>query len=158
VAVIGSGDYAFHEASDLLPFASKIYILTNGRTYSGGQNEKFVVDERKLAAVTGNEEKLHAVVFTDGESLPVDGAFIAEGTANALDLAGKIGIEHDGKAIIVNADQKTSLNGLFAAGDCTGGLMQISVAVGEGAKAGMAAARYVKEQRGEKVQATQWAK
>jgi thioredoxin reductase (NADPH) len=158
VAVIGSGDYAFHEASDLLPFASKIYILTNGRTYSGGQNEKFVVDERKLAAVTGDEDKLRAVLFTDGESLPVDGAFIAEGTANALDLAGKIGIEHDGKAIIVNADQKTSLNGLFAAGDCTGGLMQISVAVGEGAKAGMAAARYVKEQRGEKVQATQWAK
>lgn len=156
VAVIGSGDYAFHEASDLLPFASRIYLLSNGRPYSGQRHEKILVDERPLARISGNEDKVNAVEFADGESLAVDGVFVAEGTANALDLANKIGIENDGKVILVNADQRTSLNGLFAAGDCTGGLLQVAVAVGEGAKAGMAAAAYVKEQRGEKMQRTQW--
>lgn len=156
VAVIGSGDYAFHEASDLVPFARQIHLLTNGRPYTGGQHEKIQVDERKLAAVTGNEDKVNAVVFADGENLSVDGVFVAEGTANALDLANKIGIEHDGKVILVKENQQTSLNGLFAAGDCTGGLLQVAVAVGEGAKAGLAAVAYVKEQRGEKVKATQW--
>lgn len=156
VAVIGNGDYAFHEASDLLPFAREIHLLTNGRPYTGAAHEKIRVDERKLKAVTGDENKVNAVAFADGEALTVDGVFIAEGTANALDLANKIGIEHDGKVILVNQDQKTSLNGLYAAGDCTGGLLQVAVAVGEGAKAGMAASAYVKEQRGEKVKATQW--
>lgn len=156
VAVIGSGDYAFHEASDLLPFASRIHLLTNGRPYTGERQEKIVVDERPLALVSGDDDKVRAVEFADGESLPVDGVFVAEGTANALDLANKIGIENDGKVILVNADQKTSLNGLFAAGDCTGGLLQVAVAVGEGARAGMSAAAYVKEQRGEKMQRTQW--
>jgi len=156
VAVIGNGDYAFHEASDLLPFAREIHLLTNGRPYTGGSHEKIRIDERNLASVTGDENKVNAVAFADGDTLAVDGVFIAEGTANALDLANKIGIEHDGKVILVDSAQKTSLNGLFAAGDCTGGLLQVAVAVGEGAKAGMAAVAYVKEQRGEKVKATQW--
>lgn len=155
-AVIGSGDYAFHEASDLLPFAREIHLLTNGRPFTGGQHEKILVDERRIASVTGDENKVNAVVFADGTTLTVDGVFVAEGTANALDLASKIGIEHDGKVILVDGNQKTSLNGLFAAGDCTGGLLQVAVAVGEGAKAGMAAAAYVKEHRGETVKATQW--
>lgn len=155
VAVIGSGEYAFHEASDLVPFASKIYVLTNGRPYTGGQHEKFAVDERKLASVAGDKDRINAIVFADGESMPVDGVFIAEGTANALDLAAKIGIENDGKVIIVKENQETSLNGLFAAGDCTGGLLQVSVAVGKGAKAGVAAAAFIRKQRGEKAKPTQ---
>ncbi len=156
VAVIGNGDYAYHEASDLLPFASEIHLLTNGRPYSGATHEKIRVDERKLAAVVGNENKVNGVTFADGDTLTVDGVFIAEGTANALDLANKIGIEHDGKVILVDPEHKTSLNGLYAAGDCTGGLLQVAVAVGEGTRAGMAAAAYVKAQRGEKVKPVQW--
>ena len=42
-------------------------------------------------------------------------------------------------------EQKTNVPGVFVAGDCVGRFMQISVAVGEGAKAGRAAIAYVKE-------------
>ena len=48
----------------------------------------------------------------------------------------------------VGADMSTGLPGLFAAGDCTGGLLQVSVAVGEGAKAAMSAIKFVKSSGG----------
>lgn len=157
VAVIGSGDYALHEAQDLLPFATSIHLLSNGRPLAAKpENDKIVVDDRKLARVVGDDDRVTGIEFENGELLAIDGIFVAEGTANAVDLANKIGIENDGKVILVDADQKTSLNGLYAAGDCTGGLLQVAVAVGEGARAGMSAAAYVKEQRGEKAQKMQW--
>lgn len=39
---------------------------------------------------------------------------------------------------------QTNMPGCFAAGDCIGGILQISVAVGEGAKAGLTAIRYLR--------------
>ena len=41
----------------------------------------------------------------------------------------------------------TNVPGLYAAGDCTGGLLQISKAVGEGAKAAMSMIRFVRQQK-----------
>ena len=49
--------------------------------------------------------------------------------------------------ILLDKDFQTTLPGLFAAGDCTGGTLQVSIAVGEGAKAGLAAIKYIRENR-----------
>ncbi len=95
--------------------------------------------------------------FDDQTRLNVDGIFVAEGTASALDLALKLGLENDGRGITVEPyTQATNLPGVYAAGDCTGGLLQIAVAVGEGAQAGMSAASFVKTARGEKTKRVQW--
>ncbi|NCC76921.1 MAG: thioredoxin reductase, partial [Clostridia bacterium] len=158
VAVIGNGDYAFKEASELKPFASQITLLTNDRPYEASlADEKITVDLRKIAAVSGDEIKVRRVEMADGSILEVDGVFVAEGTASALDLAQKLGLANDGKVVTVNSrDQDTNLPGVFAAGDCTGGLLQIAVAVGDGARAGMAAANYVRQLKGEKEVKVQW--
>ena len=60
------------------------------------------------------------------------------GTASSSDLARKIGARIENNNIIVNENMETTVPGLFACGDCTGGLLQISKAVYEGAKAGLA--------------------
>lgn len=52
-----------------------------------------------------------------------------------------------GGKIRVNDSMMTNVNGLFAAGDCTGGLLQVSKAVGDGAAAGMAIIKYVKSEK-----------
>ena len=46
---------------------------------------------------------------------------------------------------IVDEKMKTNLPGLFAAGDCTGGVLQVSVAVGEGAKAALSAIEFARK-------------
>jgi len=47
--------------------------------------------------------------------------------------------------IIVGAQMETNVLGVYAAGDCTGGLLQIAKAVYEGAVAGLSAVRDLRE-------------
>jgi thioredoxin reductase (NADPH) len=64
-----------------------------------------------------------------------------------VELARKAGIMLDasGKHIQIGQDGSTNVPGIFAAGDCTGGLLQVAKAVHEGAEAGLAAVRYLKK-------------
>ena len=45
----------------------------------------------------------------------------------------------------MNADGSTAVPGLFAAGDCTGGLLQVAKAVADGAEAAMSAVKFVRK-------------
>ena len=77
--------------------------------------------------------------------MDVDGVFIAIGAAGSLELARKMGVLlHDG-AIAVGANMETNVPGIYAAGDCTGGLLQIAKAVYEGAEAGLATVRWLRK-------------
>lgn len=90
---------------------------------------------------------MEGVTFEDGESLALDGIFVALGSAGAADLARKIGAMTEGRSIKVDEEMATNVPGLYAAGDCTGGLLQISKAVGEGAKAAMSMIRLLRQQK-----------
>ncbi|TFF99326.1 MAG: hypothetical protein EU541_05200 [Promethearchaeota archaeon] len=57
----------------------------------------------------------------------------------------KAGIELDEKGNIkVDENQLTNLKGVYAAGDVTGGILQVIFAAAEGARAGINAARYIR--------------
>lgn len=156
VAVVGNGEYAVKEASELKHIAAEVIIMTNGRPLeASGSDPQMRINQSRILKAEGDEDKIRRLITTDG-SLEVDGVFVAEGTASALDLALKLGLENDGKVILTDANQQTNLPGLFAAGDCTGGLLQVAVAVGEGAKAGMAAAGFVRKLQGGREPTVQW--
>ena len=59
------------------------------------------------------------------------------GTASADDLAKKIGVVLKNNSIQVDENMQTNVKGIYACGDCTGGLLQINKAVYEGAKAAL---------------------
>ena len=78
--------------------------------------------------------------------LEVQGCFIEIGSVPSTSLAQAAGVKLDDKGYIVtNKEMETSVVGVFAAGDVTGDLAQIAVAVGEGAIAGTNAYYYVKK-------------
>ena len=137
VAVIGNGEYAAHEAAALLPVASSVTVLTDGKPMTASVPEGVLVDERKLSAVTG-EFKADTVVFADGETMSVSGVFVAVGVAGSADLARKLGAVVENGRITTDEKGATNVPGLYAAGDCTGGLLQIAKAVSDGAIAGTA--------------------
>lgn len=149
VAVIGSGEYALHEAQVLQPHAGKVMLLTNGEPLQVPVPDAIEVRTQKLAAVEGGD-RVTGVRFEDGTELPLDGIFLAIGTAGSSELARKIGAMLDGTDVKVDAQQATNVPGLFAAGDCTGGLLQVAKAVHEGAVAGLSALRYVRAKRSRK--------
>lgn len=145
VAVIGSGEYALHEAQTLLPVAGSVTMLTNGAPLTVEVPESIAVDTRKIVSIDG-EDTVSGVTFADGETLAADGVFVAVGVASSADLARKLGALTEGNRIVTNENGETNLPGLYAAGDCTGGLLQIAEAVAKGAKAGLAAVRFLREQ------------
>lgn len=70
--------------------------------------------------------------------MKIDGIFIAQGVAGSTEFAKKIGAKINNDKIVVDENMETSIKGLFACGDCTGGLYQVSKAVYDGTKAGLA--------------------
>lgn len=153
VAVLGSGDFALHEAGELAPMAASVTMLTNGAAETFSGQNPFPVERRKIAALEG-EEALTGVRFEDGGVLAVDGVFVAVGTAGSIEMARQIGAElNDAGRIAVDTGMQTSLPGLFAAGDCTGGMLQVAKAVYEGAQAGASAIQYIRAYKKNHVQA-----
>ena len=146
VAVLGSGEYALHEVSELLPIASSVTLLTHGNPTSATFPDTVAVEKRQIAELLG-EGTFQGVRYEDGTEEAFDGLFVALGSASATDLARKAGAAFDGANPVLGPDFQTTVPGLFAAGDCTGGTLQVAVAVGEGAVAGLAAIKYLREKR-----------
>ena len=121
-------------------------ILTDGKEPEVDFPEHYAVYTAKVKAVEG-EGKVERVVLADGTALDIAGLFVALGTAGSSDLARKIGALLNGTSVQVDENMATNVPGLFAAGDCTGGLLQVNKSAYEGAKAGLAASKYVRQQR-----------
>ena len=146
VAVLGHSDYAVHELSQLLPVVGSVVLCTNGKELEAAVPEGARVEAAPIASIDG-EDLVEAVTLEDGSKIPVSGVFVALGSAGAVELARKIGAQVEGNTIVVDSKMATNVPGLFAAGDCIGGLLQISTAVGEGAQAAMSAISYVRKNK-----------
>lgn len=147
VGILGSGDYALHEAEEMKAFTDKITIFTDGKELSAKKSEKtsgLSFNEKKIKKFVG-KDALSGIEFEDGTTQDIDGIFIAGESASGVDFARKVGVMFEGNSIVVDKEQKTNIKGLFAAGDCTGGFKQISVAVGQGAMAGRMIIEYLRE-------------
>ena len=145
VAVLGNGAYALHEAKVLEPLAAKVTILTNGKeeTFSKEELGTIQVETKKLISA-GGDTSLSYVELEDHSRLSLSGLFVALGTADSTDIARKLGLVIENNHILIESDTSTPLPGLYAAGDCTGGMLQIAKAVYEGALAGTRAVNYLK--------------
>ena len=76
-------------------------------------------------------------VVCDGQAVGAEGVFILRPTVAPADLFPGLTVE--GGYVAVDRRMATDLPGLFAAGDCTGGPLQVSKAAGEGLIAGQSA-------------------
>ena len=145
VAVLGDGPFAIHEAEYLKHVVGSVTILTNGKDDALAKAAGFVTITSPVTAVTGSQ-RLEAVRFADGSELEVSGLFVALGTADSTDIARKLGAQLDGRFIKVDNHGATNIPGLFAVGDCIGGLKQVAKAVHDGARAGLAAVKFLRQQ------------
>lgn len=140
VAIIGNGQFAVSEAKELSHVANKVVILTNGL-----QEPKceFEVKAKKIKWIEG-DKKVSKIKFEDETEIDIDGIFIALGEAGASDFAKTLGIIQSGDNIKVNEKMETNIDGIYACGNITGGLLQVAKAVYEGAQAGLSAVEYVR--------------
>ncbi|MBR4323710.1 NAD(P)/FAD-dependent oxidoreductase [Treponema sp.] len=155
VAVIGNGTFAVAEASHLAHIAESVTILTDGKDDAevkaaveadSSISAKIKIDSRKVTKVIPNAEntKVGGVTFADGETLSLDGVFVALGSAGAADFAKKLGLMLKGDSIATNEKMATNAPGIFSCGNANGGLLQVCKAVYEGGIAGLSAVDYIR--------------
>ena len=144
VAVVGSGEYALHEVQALLPVVKSVTLLTNGAALTADFPPEVAVCTQKVEAILG-EQTVTGVQLADGAVREVSGVFVALGVAGSTALARKLGAAVEGSRIVVDDKMQTTVPGLYAAGDCTGGLLQVAKAVYEGALAGTEAAKALRK-------------
>ena len=144
ISVLGNGKYAISETNELINIANSITILTDGKDEPEIRSDKVKIDTRKIREVRG-DKRIEEIDFEDNSTMKTDGLFVALGVAGSAEFAKKLGIITNKDRIVVNENMETNIPGIYACGDCTGGLLQISKAVYEGAKAGLQAVRYLKK-------------
>lgn len=151
IALIGYNEYMAHEASEIREISSDTTLLTNGMPLDVDGKDMYMInglkiDDEKIKGFFGGEY-LDGIEFESGRKENYDGVFIAYGSATGADMALKTGLLTENGYILVDDKQGTNLINVFAAGDCTGGFKQISVAVGEGAIAGKSAIEFVRSKK-----------
>jgi thioredoxin reductase (NADPH) len=157
VAVIGGGDSALKAALHLSRIASEVYLIHRREEFRAEEGLQAEVRRGGVKLLLNKAPKefkgdthLRSIVIEDVNSkeiteLKVDGVFVYIGSTPASSLAAKLGVEVDERSFIkVDRNQKTNIDGVFAAGDITGGILQVIGACGEGAVAATRAYEYIK--------------
>ncbi len=149
VGLVGYKDYVIHEAMELEPLTKNITIFTNGNELELSDKyiklaSKFTLNKNVIKGVDG-KDVIESIIFNDGTKETIDGLFIAFESASSIDFARKLGVITRKNSVVVDENQMTNLKGLFAAGDCTEGLKQVSTAVGQGAVAGKQMISYIRD-------------
>ncbi|MBI3589555.1 MAG: FAD-dependent oxidoreductase [Candidatus Liptonbacteria bacterium] len=150
VVVVGGGNAGLEAVVDLQPYAKKIYLLERGDFPKGDpitldkiqKDPKFelIVNAETLEIL--GEEKVTGLKYKDLKTnaekiLEVGGVFVEIGILPNSEMLGDL-VERDkfGDIIVDHKTQKTSLPGLWAAGDVTDVLYkQNNVSAGDAIKA-----------------------
>ena len=163
VTVIGGGDSACEEALFLTRFCSKVTLVHRRDTFRASKimaertlaHDKIEVcwnatPEAVLADESGNARALQVTISDSGESkeIPCKGVFIAIGHIPNTDFVDGL-LERDSNGYIipsVGSQVRTSIDGLFAAGDCVDHVYRQAItAAGMGCQSAIEAERWLAE-------------
>ena len=161
VAVVGGGDTACEEASYLAGLAAKVYMIVRKpylratdimkQRVENNPKIEILYETNTLGLYGDNGVEGAHLVWRKGEAderrydLPIDGFFLAIGHKPNTDLfRGKLKMDETGYIITEGHSPRTSVEGVFAAGDCADpDYRQAIVAAGSGCTAAMEAERYI---------------
>ncbi|RKD98262.1 NAD(P)/FAD-dependent oxidoreductase [Halopiger aswanensis] len=153
VFVLGHTESAAHVAMTMLNFTANVDLLLDGREPEWGDETEtklrvHPVDRIETSVVSAYEDEaiaedeppwLGGLSFGDGTERDYLGGFAMYGSSYNADLAADLGCElGENGAIDVDERRETSVDGAYAVGDVTHGQNQTTIAIGDGAYAGLA--------------------
>lgn len=150
VAVIGGGNAGFETAAQLLAYCKSVTLLQYGPEYKADPVtvEKVLANEHMKGILNAETKRVEGDVFVSGitykdqvtgeeKTVPVTGIFVEIGMVPSTDFVADI-VERDNynRIVIDPWTQKTSAEGVWAAGDCTNvRYHQNNIAAGDGVRA-----------------------
>ncbi|MCV7156373.1 NAD(P)/FAD-dependent oxidoreductase [Mycolicibacterium brisbanense] len=143
LAVLARGERAIHLALLLRNWSQDIVVLTDGPAeFDEDELRRFAVagvriDERTVVELQSNAGELAAIRFAEGDPLPRRGLLVASTLRQRSSLVAQLGLETAASQIavdtvVVDPIGRTSVPGVFAAGDITGQMPQVAAAIAAG--------------------------
>ncbi|MGQ9720030.1 MAG: NAD(P)/FAD-dependent oxidoreductase [Candidatus Jordarchaeum sp.] len=158
VIVVGGGANAVETALILKNIAKKVHIIHRRDNFRADELlvEKLeksnvnIIYNSQIKKIEGNNHVTKVTIYNNKSNketeMKADQIIFCIGAIPASEMLKELPVEVDQKGTIrTDCDQKTSVEGIFAAGDVAGGAMRISAAIGEGVKAAMTAYLYIKQ-------------
>ncbi|WP_254764149.1 NAD(P)/FAD-dependent oxidoreductase [Natrinema marinum] len=154
VYVMGHGESAAYVAMIMLNFTDDVDLLLRDDEPTWSDETAAMLEGHPVDIVredvtgvrNGDDGWLEALEFADGAVREYRGGFAMYGSAYNNDLAAGLGAElNDDGTVAVDDHGRTSVDGLYAVGDLTPGHNQVPVAMGQGAKAGIAIHKSLRE-------------
>ncbi len=139
ITIISENEEGEEESVFLSQICSEVYYipLYNSEMKS---NSKIKIIKDKPMEIVGDGDKVISLKLKNQE-IKTEAVFIIRNVIPVSQLLE--GIELEDGSIKVNRHMETSINGVFACGDCTGKPYQISKAVGEGSIAALSAVKFL---------------
>jgi NADH-dependent peroxiredoxin subunit F len=155
VAVVGGGNSAMRAALQLTGYANRIYVMNMDSEIKADKklidrvikNPRVeIFNDTRITKIEGEEivNKIGFILNGEENKKDVQGIFINTGYMPATELVDGLAKTNSKNEIMIDIKNRTSINGLFAAGDCTDyPYKQIIVAAGQGAAATLSAYEYL---------------
>ena len=145
VVAIGWSEFMVGFAEKLSGWARSVTIVTDGRPFGGDQRDRdrlaeleVAVIEEDAVALTGTRGDLKGVRLAGGDEIPCGVAFFAVDHRPRVSLATELGCKLTEEGCVVVDDRcRTSVPGVYAAGDLTPGIQLVQLAAGKGVLAGV---------------------
>ncbi|WP_158862190.1 NAD(P)/FAD-dependent oxidoreductase [Leifsonia sp. AG29] len=146
LALIGETDDLARRAVHLSRWTDDLTVFTNASPVVSDEEEAALaaagirVERTRIADLEGERGAVRSVLLQDGRSVPIEGGFVRPGWTVATAFIDDIDPERSGDGfLVVDEGGRTSIPGLYAAGDVTvPGPQQMIIAAGAGARAAAA--------------------
>ncbi len=152
VVVVGGGDTALSDALYLSTLCKEVVIVHRRSTLRGVKVLQDRVEKKdnislvlnaSVNEIEGDGKEVKAVLLSNGERIECDGVFVFIGLSPASSFIAPL-LEMDNGFIKTDGAQRTSVPGIFAAGDVTTTTFrQVVTAASDGAKASHSADEYI---------------
>lgn len=140
LVIIVSGDKALHMAKVISGWTERYTICTNGSdSLTDEQREELkqhhvTVFDAPIQSINSEEGMVQQVVLNDGTAIPCTGVFFQPKLFTGSELPRAIGCEiTESGTVIVDASGKTSVSGVYSAGDAASEMYQAITAASLGA-------------------------
>jgi thioredoxin reductase len=143
IAVLAETAESVHQIKMLRRLSDRVVVLTNGSAaFEDGQLADIgaTLDDRRLARVIPTDEGVAGAAFTDGDGIEFDAIFVAPRTAPRDEVLVALGaerVEAFGRTWAgIDAMGRTSVPGLWAAGNVVNPMLGVAASIAAGATAG----------------------
>ncbi|MCV9385106.1 NAD(P)/FAD-dependent oxidoreductase [Reichenbachiella ulvae] len=141
--ILASGEVAFEMGKLISNWTFDLTLYTQGESslkteqVTALKNKGILINEKQVVEVSHDQGQIKGIEFRDGSKESLNALYVRLPFEQKCQIPNQLGCEVDEQGyLVVNRMQKTSLDGVYACGDCTSPFRSVANAVQSGSFAG----------------------